>query len=127
MDKLKKYAKYILFIIGGYLFTNFLIFVGFNANYHSIELVQELPQPIVIEKAEANKNQGRVYGKVLNSSDTNLNGKYIKVTVYNLNGENIATEYLKIENLKENEQKLFKATFNAKEAKSFSISIVDNE
>lgn len=126
MDNLKKYAKYILFIIGGYILTNFLVFVGFNANYHKMQLIQELPQQIAVEKAEANKNQGRIYGTVQNSTENDLNGKYIKINVFNNKGENIATEFLKIENLNRYEQKRFKSYFNANDAKGYNISIVES-
>ena len=99
MTDLKKDIKIVLLVIGGYLLTSFLIFVGFNANYKAIELKSELPSAITIEKAEATKVQGRVYGRIRNAGENDLNGRYIKVSIFNSNNENIATEYLKIENL----------------------------
>ena len=125
MDNLKKYAKYILLIIAGYLLTHFLIFIALNSEYKAIQLVQNLPEQIVIDKAEATKIQGRIYGNVQNNENKNLNGKQIKISIINSNNENIATEYLKIENLGINEKKAFKCNFNAKEAKSYEINIVD--
>ena len=125
MTDLKKDIKIVLLVVGGYILTNFLIFVGFNANYKAIELKSELPSVIKIEKAEATKVQGRVYGKISNTEENDLNGKYIKVVVFNDKNENIATEYLKIENLQKDEEKLFKATFNAEKAMSYTIDIVD--
>ena len=35
-------------------------------------------------------------------------------------------QFLKIENVQKNEEKLFRATFNAEKAKSYTISIVEN-
>ncbi len=125
MTDLKKDIKIVLLVVGGYILTNFLIFVGFNANYKAIELKSELPSVIKIEKAEATKVQGRVYGKISNTEENDLNGKYIKVVVFNDKNENIATEYLKIENLEKHEEKLFRATFNAEKAKSYTIDIVE--
>ena len=127
MSDLKKDAKIVLLVVAGFLLTSFLIFVGFNSNYKPIRLSQELPQQITIEKAEANKDQGRVYGYVQNNNESNLNGKYLKISVYNSKDEIIATEYLKIENLQSNEKKLFRSNFNAKNAKSFDINIIDNK
>lgn len=127
MSDLKKDAKIVLLVVAGFLLTSFLIFVGFNSNYKPIRLSQELPQQITIEKAEANKDQGRVYGYVYNSNESDLNGKYLKISVYNSKDEIIATEYLKIENLQSNEKKLFRSNFNAKNAKSFDINIIDNK
>lgn len=125
MTDLKKDIKIVLLVLGGYLLTNFLIFVGFNVNYKAIELKSELPSVIKIEKAEAKKMQGRVYGRITNTEENDLNGKYIKVAVFNAKNENIATEYLKIENLQKDEEKLFRATFNAEKATSYTIDIVD--
>ena len=125
MTDLKRDIKIVLLVVGGYILTNFLIFVGFNASYKAIELKSELPSVIKIEKAEATKVQGRVYGRISNTEENDLNGKYIKVVVFNDKNESIATEYLKIENLEKHEEKLFRATFNAEKAKSYTIDIVE--
>lgn len=125
MSDLKKDLKIVLLVIAGFLLTGFLIFVGFNVNYKPIELKSELPNQISIEKAEATKVQARVYGYVDNSGDNNLNGKFIKVSVFN--NEQVETKFLKIENLEKNERKLFKALFNVKKVNSYSIDIVDSE
>ena len=79
MKDLKKILKYVLLVVGVYLLSSFLIFVGLNANYNGIQLVGNVPEQLTVDKAEANKAQGRIYGKVQNSIENNLNGKYIKV------------------------------------------------
>ena len=126
MTDLNKDIKIVLLVIGGFLLTGFLIFVGFNVNYKPIELKSELPNVITIEKAEATKVQARVYGRIRNTEENDFNGKYIKVSLFNANNENISNEYLKIENLGKDENKLFRATFNAEKAKSYSVDLVDN-
>ena len=120
-------VKIVLLVIAGFILTGYLIFIGFNVNYKPIELKSEFPNQISIEKAEATKVQARVYGYVQNSSEIDLNGKFIKVSVFNSNNENVETKYLKIENLEKNERRLFKAFFNAKEVKSYSVDIVNSE
>ena len=126
MTDLNKDIKIVLLVVGGFLLTSFLIFIGFNVNYKPIELKAELPNVITIEKAEATKVQARVYGRIRNTEESDFNGKYIKVSLYNANNENISTEYLKIENLGKDENKLFRATFNAKKAKSYTVDLVDS-
>lgn len=126
MTDLNKDIKIVLLVIGGFLLTSFLIFIGFNVNYKPIELKSELPNVITIEKAEATKVQARVYGRIRNTEESDFNGKYIKVSLFNANNENISTEYLKIENLGKDENKLFRATFNVEKAKSYSVDLVDN-
>lgn len=126
MTDLKKDIKIVLLVVGGFLLTSFLIFIGFNVNYKPIELKSELPNVITIEKAEATKAQARVYGRIRNTEESDFNGKYIKVSLFNANNENISTEYLKIENLGKDENKLFRATFNVEKAKSYTVDLVDN-
>ncbi len=126
MTDLNKDIKIVLLVVGGFLLTSFLIFIGFNVNYKPIELKAELPNVITIEKAEATKVQARVYGRIRNTDESDFNGKYIKVSLYNANNENISTEYLKIENLGKDENKLFRATFNAEKAKSYIVDLVDS-
>lgn len=125
MTDLNKDFKIVLLVVAGFILSGFLIFVGLNVNYKTIELKSEIPNQISIEKAEATKVQARVYGYVQNSVENNLNGKFIRVSVFN--NENVETKYLKIENLEKDERKLFKALFNVKEVKSYSVDIVDSE
>jgi len=125
MTDLNKDFKIVLLVVAGFILSGFLIFVGLNVNYKPIELKSEIPNQISIEKAEATKVQARVYGYVQNSVENNLNGKFIRVSVFN--NENVETKYLKVENLEKDERKLFKALFNVKEVKSYSVDIVDSE
>ena len=126
MTDLNKDIKIVLLVVGGFLLTSFLIFIGFNVNYKPMELKAELPSVITIEKAEATKVQARVYGRIRNTEENDFNGKYIKVSVVNSNNETIDTKFLKIENLGEDENKLFRATFNAESVKGYIIDIVEN-
>lgn len=125
MSNLKKYAKYILLIVGGYILTSFLIFVGFNANYKPITVQGSVPEQMSIAKAEATKKEGRIYGYVTNKKEHNINGKYIVATIYNSENEEIAKEALKIEGVEYNSQKMFKVFFNAEDAKYYKIEILD--
>ena len=125
MSNLKKYAKYILLIVGGYILTSFLIFVGFNANYKPITVQGSVPEQMSIAKAEATKKEGRIYGYATNKKENNINGKYIVATIYNSENEEIAKEALKIEGVEYNSQKMFKVFFNVEDAKYYKIEILD--
>lgn len=125
MTDLNKDIRIVLMVIAGFLLTGFLVFVGFNVNYKPIDLNSELPNQISIEKAEATQIQARVYGYVQNSETNNLNDRFIKVSVYDSKNNKIDTKYLKIENLKKSERKLFKVWFNEQNIVSYDIEIVD--
>ena len=124
MKNLKKYAKYVIWLIAFTFFTNFLIFIGFNGNYKSIALKKNVSEQIIIDKAESAKSRVRIYGKVKNTETSNLNGKYLEVKAYNDNDKLVTTEYLKIENLKLNEEKDFQIKFSAKDIKKYEINII---
>lgn len=127
MSEMKKYFKYILLIIAIYLLTSILIFIGLNVNYSEISLVGELPSEISIEKAEATKSEGRIYGYISNSEDNNVNGKYIRTDIYDSNNEIVETEFLKIDGVETNSNKMFKVRFEVDDAKGYQISIVETE
>ena len=125
MATMKKIARYVLLLVGAYVLTGILVFIGMNANYSKIELKSDLPSQISIGKAEAKKNTGRIYGYVKNSKENNINGKSIKAVIYDDNNQIIATETLKINDVKYNEEKLFRIHFYADNAKYYFINIVD--
>ena len=127
MKSMKTFAKYVLLIIAIYVLTAVLIFIGFNINYSDITIQNSLPNQVSIEKAEATKTDARIYGYIANTAENNVNGKYLKLTVYDEENNILSIEYLKIEGIGINDQKLFRANFTADGVDSYSIEIVDSE
>ena len=127
METLKKFLKYILMVIGMYVFTAILIFIGFNLNYSKIANIGGIPSEISIEKAESSKCDGRIYGYISNEKGNNVNGKYIKTVIYDINSGELTTQFLKINGVEYGTKKMFKIRFNVDGAKMYSISIVDSE
>lgn len=127
MDKMKTFAKYALMVIGIYIFTSIVVFIGFNLNYKDIECNNQFAEQISIEKAEATSTTGRIYGYVTNFKENNVNGKYIKVEIYDKDNEKAEVQYLKIQDVKYGKKKMFKVFFKTDNAKYCNINIVDNE
>lgn len=125
MSNLKKYLKYILLIIFGYILTSVLVFIGFNSNYSPITLQGNLPEQMSIEKAEAISSEARIYGYIENKQENNVNGKYIVATIYNSENEIIAVESLEISGVDYGTRKLFRMNINVKNATSYSIEILE--
>ena len=117
MDRMKTFGKYAFWGIALYLLTLVFTFIGFNINYKDINFNILTPEQISIEKAEATSSEGRVYGYVSNIKENNINGKYIKIEIYNENNEKDEIQYLKIQDVKYGEKKLFKASFKTDNAK----------
>ena len=124
---MKKYYKYILWVVAFYFITQGLIFIAFNSNYKPIQLRESLPQQISVEKAEATKSQGRIYGYIQNSEQNYLNGKYLKLTVFDSENKELTTKYTKIDIISPTEKKAFEIQFIGKESTSYELNIVDKQ
>ena len=107
MDNVKKILRYVVILIALYFFSKFIIYIGLNSTYKNIEVRGNTPRQIEVEFAQATKVNGRILGKIKNSEDENLNGKYIKTDIYNSKDELLGTKYLELTDLQENETKKF--------------------
>ncbi len=125
MKRIKTFAIYILMVVGFYIFTMFITYVGLNATYKEINLRSVLPNQTAINLAQATTVNGRIYGEVTSTEENNLNGKYIKVEIYTKTGNYAGTKYLKIEGTQVNEPKKFAVYFTADNIRSYTIEIVD--
>ena len=62
MNRMKTFGKYALMVVGVYILTAILVFIGFNLNYKDIECNNNISEQLSIAKAEATSSQGRIYG-----------------------------------------------------------------
>lgn len=125
MDRLKTFGKYILWIVGFWLFSNILIFVGLNANYDNIDLEGQLPNQIEVSKAEATLVNGRIRGQIQNKPENNLNGKFIKINLYSERDNILGTKYIQIANLGQDSKEDFSTYFKVKDVASYSVEITN--
>lgn len=125
MGRLKTFRKYILWIVGFYIFSTLLIYIGLNTTYKDINNIESIPECVDVEVAEATKVNGRIYGKITNSEQNNLNGKFLKVQIYNYRNEYVATKYLEIKDTNLNEPKKFAVYFTAENIKGYTIEILE--
>ena len=102
MGRLKTFGKYILWIVGFYVFTMIITYVGFNATYKNINTFSDIPENVNVVLAQATKVNGRIYGEVTSTKENNLNGKYLRVKIFTESKNYAGTRYIKIENTEEN-------------------------
>lgn len=124
MDRLKTFLKYALWIIGFFILSNFLIYVGLNSNYRDLERKDSIQQ-VQIYQAEATKVNGRIRGLIQNSNNENLDGKYIEVDLYSKRDVFLGRKYIQIENLEQGQSQAFEMLFKLQDVSSYKISIVD--
>lgn len=126
MDKVKSFFKWGIIIAFLNFLTIFFAYIGFNSTYKNIDNIGSIPNEVNIELAQATSVNGRVYGKIANSKENNLNGKYIKTQIFNKQDGLMGTKFIKLENLGEEEEKRFAVNFKAEGVKKYNIEIVDD-
>ena len=124
---LKKFAKYIIWIVLFWILTDILIFVGLNANYEKIGASSNsnIPSQVQVEQAEATLVNGRIKGKIKNDGDPDLNGKYMKVDLYSPRDVLLGTKYMEISDLEKGAEDDFELYFKAQDVDHYDISVVD--
>lgn len=127
MSVLKKFAKYVTWIVLFWILSDILIYYGINSTYKDINLKGEVQSQISIKDAEATKVNGRIYGTVVNRVENDLSGKYLKVDLYAHSGNLLGTNYLNVGDLRENETKNFETYFKIQDVKAYSVSITDEK
>ena len=127
MDTMKKFAKYIIWIVLFWFLTDILIFFGLNANYDKLGVSQNsnIPAQVEVEQAEATLVNGRIKGRITNDGEEDLNGKYMKVDLFSPNNVLLGTKYMKISDLEKGASDDFELFFKAQDADHYDISFVD--
>lgn len=127
MGRLKTFRKYILWIVGFYIFSMLITYIAFNATYKNINSVTQVPENVNIVLAQATKVNGRIYGEVTSTEENNLNGKYLRVRIFTGNYNFAGTRYIKIENVEQNIPKKFEVNFKVENIKYYAIDLIDEQ
>ena len=127
MGTIKKFAKYVIWIILFWILSDILIYYGLNSTYKDITAKNEIANQIEVDTAEATKVNGRIKGKIVNKEDNDLSGKYLKIDLYTEKENLLGTKYLDIGSLRENEVKNFETYFKMQNVKFYDISIVEEK
>lgn len=124
MDRLKTFAKYAIWLILFWLFSDILIHVGLNTTYKNMSQKGTTPQGIEIVQMQSTAVNGRIK---LNIKNTDFNGKYLKINLYSSYDNLLGTQYLEIGNVTESTSKTLETYFKIPEVKSYDISVVDEK
>lgn len=124
MDRLKTFAKYAIWLILFWIFSDILIHVGLNTTYKNMSQKGTTPQGIEIVQMQSTAVNGRIK---LNIKNTDFNGKYLKINLYSSYDNLLGTQYLEIGSVTENTSKTLETYFKIPEVKSYDISVVDEK
>lgn len=124
MNRVKTFAKYALWIILFWIFSDILINVAINTTYKNINRIGEIPNGIQVIEMEATAVNGRIK---LIVNNTQLSGKYVKINLYSDLENLLGTQYLSIGDISEGQQKEISTYFKIPEVKKYEIIIEDTE
>lgn len=125
MKRLKKFLMYLLIFVAFWIWSDLLIYVNLNSVYDTIHRRNYDVTQVSVSSAKATLVDGYVEGKVRNSEENNLNGKYLKIDLYSSMNNVIGTKYIEIAGLRDNGTMDFDVHFKLQDIESYSISIVD--
>lgn len=122
---MKKYLKYILWIVGFFILSEFLINVGLNSTYKTINGKNDIHQ-VNVYQSQATLVNGRIRG-IITNSDTNydISNKYLKIDLYSERDVLLGTKYIEIGTLDINETKAFEMFFKLENVTYYKMEIVD--
>ena len=122
MSTMKRFAKYLLWIVLFWILSDILIYVGINSTYKNMEKRGMLPEGISVIQMQSTKVNGRMKIEI---TSEDLSGKYLKIDLYSASGNVLGTQYLEIGNVQTS--KTLETYFQISDIKSYEISVVDEQ
>lgn len=122
MSRIKTFAKYVIWIILFWIFSDILIYAGINSTYKDMEKRGTLPKGVQVVQMQSTKVNGRIK---LELNGEELSGKYLKIDLYSEMGNILGTQYIEIGKVEEDQTKNIETYFQITDIKSYEISIVE--
>lgn len=127
MSTPQKIITWIAILVGVFILSDFLIYVGLNSTYKDIAREDNNSQ-IVVYQADATYVNGRIRGIVKNTSD--IKDKYLKIELYSKRDVLLGKSYIEIkdiQNSNDNKDQPFELLFRAKDVASYKIETVKDK
>ena len=125
MDRMKTFGIYALCVILFFIFSNVMINVAIKATYMQIgaNILLQDNLKIELDEARATYVNGYVEGSIKNIG-TNTENTYIKIDLYSKRNVLLGTKYVKVEDLKQNEERDFRMGFQFTDVDYCKLEIV---
>ena len=121
---MQKIILWVSILIGVFILSDFLIYVGLNSNYKDIERKDSNSQ-IVVYQADATYVNGRIRGMIKNTSE--IQGKYLKIELYSKRNVSLGKKYIEIKNTENSEPQSFELLFKAEDVASYKVETVNEK
>lgn len=126
MSRVKTLILYVLAIIGFFLFSELLINASLESEYKQIGRKDNINQ-VIITQAEATKVNGRIKGKIINTEDNSLSGKYLKFDFYSARDVLKGTKYIDVSQLQTNQIEEIEMHFKLEDINYYTVSFADEK
>ena len=126
MERMKTFFIYFILIVAFFIFSQIMIYISLNTTFQnkSIEIKTTIPMQVEVQ---ATSITGFAKGKIINNTENEMVGKYIKVECYSKHDVLMGTKYVKIDDLGAKEEKQFEVRFNFNKVDRAVIDIVDEK
>ena len=128
MKRMKTFFKYFLAIVIVYFLVNFASFYILKSTYKTKDYeIESSILDVQITEAKATLVNGYIKGIAKNTTDVNVDGKYLKIDSYSKRDVLLGTKYVEIKSLSPNEEVSFESSFNYQQIDYIKISVIDKE
>ena len=128
MKRMKTFFKYFLAIVIVYFVVNFASFYVLKSTYKTKDYeVESSILDIEITEAKATLVNGYIKGVAKNTTDVNVDGKYLKIDSYSKRDVLLGTKYVEIKSLSPKEEINFESSFNYEQIDHIKTSVIDKE
>ena len=127
MDAFETKIKVIIWIsilVGVYVLSDFLIYVGINSTYKDIQR-QDQNSQVVVYQADATYVNGRIRGMIKDTGE--VQGKYLKIELYTKRDVLVGKSYIEIKDEENYETQPFEVLFRANDVAYYKINTVNEK
>ncbi len=117
----RKIMAWIAILVGLFVFSDFLIYVGLNSTYKDIQRQDENSQ-IAVYQADATYVNGRIRGVIKDIRE--VQGKYLKIELYTKRHVLVGKSYVEIKDVENSETQPFEVLFKANDVAYYKIDTV---
>ena len=126
MDRMKTLAKYVIWLVLFYIFSNLMIYLNIESTYQNRGRKDNLPQ-VTVYQAQATKVNGRIKGSIYNSEANKITNKYLRIDLYSERDVFLGSEYIDVSTMRDSETRNFEEYFKVQDVDYYEMKFVDEK
>ena len=126
MDRMKTFAKYVIWLVLFYIFSNLMIYLNIESTYQNIGRKDNLPQ-VTVYQAQATKVNGRIKGSIYNSEAHKITNKYLRIDLYSERDVFLGSKYIDVSTMRDSETRNFEEYYKVQDVDYYEMKFVDEK